>query len=123
MVPADISAALGLEGHHAHRAGDPRRTPTGTALAGNYPDNRWRHVVRHTTLDQHFVEQLRQFLSQIKRHKPFFAEVRANGGSAGIVINFLGDGYFGDEIPSCLLKKIAHLGLDLGIECFPVPQN
>jgi hypothetical protein len=33
--PADISEALGLEAHFAHRVGDRRRAPKGTLLPGN----------------------------------------------------------------------------------------
>src|SRR5215467_1791975 len=36
LDPADISAALGMEAHSAHRVGDPRKTPKGTPLSGNY---------------------------------------------------------------------------------------
>jgi len=40
-----------------------------------------------------------------------------------VVVQFLGDGYFGDEIPQSTLAKIVDLGLSLSIECFVVPQK
>jgi hypothetical protein len=46
--PTNISIALGLEPHFAHRVGDPRKTPTGNPLPGNYQDTRWRHCIRCT---------------------------------------------------------------------------
>jgi hypothetical protein len=38
------------------------------------------------------------------------------------MVQFLGDGYFGDEIPRDLLARLLDLELDLGIECFTEPQ-
>jgi hypothetical protein len=36
MSPAEITAALGIEAHFAHRVGDPRKTPKGLPLEGQY---------------------------------------------------------------------------------------
>lgn len=55
--------------------------------------------------------------------KAFLAELKSTGGRAVVIVGFLGDGYFGDEIPVETLAKLAELGLDLGIECFSVPQS
>ncbi len=53
----------------------------------------------------------------------FLNELRATGGTAAILIQFLGDGYFGDQVPQETLAKLVRLDLDLGIECFAVPQS
>jgi hypothetical protein len=73
LDPADISTALGLEAHHAHRVGDPRKTPKGRPLAGNYRDTRWRHCVACSVTYQWFAAEVTRLLDRLEPHKAFFA--------------------------------------------------
>ena len=123
MAPADITAALGLEAHFAHRVGDQRKTPQGTLLEGQYQDTRWRHSIRYELTDQWFADKITTLVDSLVPHKAFFAGVRATGGDATVQIQFLGDGYLGDVVPLGVLAKMADLQLDFGIECFVVPQS
>lgn len=43
--------------------------------------------------------------------------------SAGRIVQFLGDGYLGDNVPLQTLANMSELQLDFGIECFNVPQS
>lgn len=122
LDPVDISEALGLEGHFSHRAGDQRKTPKGTLLSGVYPDTRWRHCIRHAVTGQLFASEVVDLVERLEVHKQFLANVRATGGSASVIIQFL-DGYLADEVPPAALAKLAELGLALGIECFKEPQS
>src|SRR5215471_1164240 len=123
MAPAEISDALGLEAHFAHLVGDVRKTPKGTLLSGKYKDTRWRHRIRYELRGQWFAAEVTTFVNRLLAHKTFFHHVRATGGSAQIIVNFLGDGYLGDTVPVESLAKMAELQLDLGLECFTVPQR
>jgi hypothetical protein len=123
LDPVDISAAIGLEAHFSHRVGDRRKTPKGDFLSGNYVDTRWRHRIRHDVTGQWFAEQVVQFVNSLEAHRAFFANLKSTGGKASIVIQFLGDGYFGDEVPTTALAKLVDLELALAIECFVVPQS
>lgn len=118
LDPADISTALCLEAHFAHRVGDPRRTPKGTPLSGNYPDTRWRHCVECNVADQWYAAEVTRLVDSLEPRKAFFATLRSTGGTASVVIQFLGDGYFADEIPSTTLAKLVDLELALAIESF-----
>jgi len=40
-----------------------------------------------------------------------------------MIVEFLGDGYFGDNVPLEALSTMVELQLDFGIECFSVPQS
>jgi hypothetical protein len=40
-----------------------------------------------------------------------------------VILQSLGDGYFGDDIPREILARLTDLELDLGIECFTAPQQ
>jgi hypothetical protein len=97
LDPADISTALGLEAHFAHRAGDQRKTPR-TLLSGHYPDTRWRHCLRYNVKDQWYAAEVTRLVDSLEPHKAFFANLKSTGGTASVIIQFLGDGYFGDEI-------------------------
>jgi Domain of unknown function (DUF4279) len=123
MSPAEITVALGLEGHVVHRVGDPRQTPKGTPLEGRYRDTRWRHSIRYELTEQWFADKITALVESLGPHKQFLHSVRATGGTAEIIVQFLGDGYFGDNVPLDTLAKMTDLQLDFGIECFNVPQS
>jgi len=123
LDPTEISTALGLEAHFAHRVGDPRKTSKGQPLAGNYKDTRWRHCMECSTKDQWFAAEVTSLLDRLEPHKAFFANLRQTGGEASLIVQFLGDGYLSDEIPHAALVKLVALGLGLGIECFVDPQS
>jgi len=123
LGPAEISRALGMEGHFTHRVGDQRKTPNGTLLPGIYSDTRWRHSIRHTVTEQGFASRVVGFVESLQCHKKFLASLKGTGGSATVIIQFLGDGYLADEIPPTTLAKLGELGLSLGIECFIDPQS
>jgi len=90
--PVDISRALGLEAHFSHRLGDRRKTPKGRVLSGNYPDTRWRHCIRHVVAEQHYASRVVEFVERLEAHREFFAKLRSTGGTARVVVQFLGDG-------------------------------
>jgi Domain of unknown function (DUF4279) len=123
MNPAEITAALGIEAYAEHRVGDPRKTPKGTPLEGQYSDTRWRHSVRHKMMGQLFADKITVFVNSLTPHKAFLHHLRATGGRAEIIVQFLGDGYLGDSVPSRTLAAMTELQLDFGIECFVVPQS
>lgn len=123
MRPEEISSALGLEAKFFHCVGEPRRTPKGTPLPGIYSDTRWRHTSRHEAQGQHFADAVVAFVRSLEPHAPFLSRVRSTGGRAQVIVQFLGDGYFGDEIPRATLARLAELDLDLGLEVYTDPQR
>ncbi len=122
LDPQKISAALGLDAQFAHRVGDQRKTPKGTPLSGTYQDTRWRYSRRHETPDQWFAGKIAELIDCIEPHKAFLKELRSTGGKACLIVQFLGDGYFGDEIPQAILARLTDFELDFGIECFADSQ-
>lgn len=120
--PDVITSTLGLAPGFFHRVGDPRRTPKGTLLDGGYRDTRWRFSTRCEARGQWFVIDVLAFVDRLAPHKDFLHELRRTGGTACLIIQFLDDEYYGDEIGCEALAKIVDLGLDLGIESFGVSQ-
>ena len=115
FVPADISAALGLEADHALRVGDPRKTPKGTLLSGNYRDTRWRYCVECSVTDQWYAREVTRFVDRLEPHKAFFAKLKSTGGTACVIIQFFSDAHFSDEIPLSTLAKLVDLELSLAV--------
>jgi Domain of unknown function (DUF4279) len=123
MDPIEISTALGLEGSIVHRVGDRKTTPDGLPLVGSYPDTRWRHSVRYEVRDQFFAPKVKDLVDRLAPHREFIRGIRTTGGKAVLIVQFLGDAYFGDEIAADTLAKMADLQLDCGVECFATPQG
>jgi Domain of unknown function (DUF4279) len=121
--PSDITIALGLEATGSRRVGDRRMTPKGTLLEGNYPDTRWRHERQYTVSHQWFADKVESLVEYLLPHRDFLSRLSHTGGKATLIVQFLGDGYFGDEIPQSTLAKIVDLGLSLSVECFMMPQS
>ncbi len=123
LDPKDISDALGLEAHFAHRVGDARKTPAGTSLSGSYPDTRWRHCIRCDVENQWYAAEVTSFIERLEPRRAFFTKLRSSGGRVSLIIQFFGDGYLGDELPVTTLAKLVDLELALAIECFTDPQS
>ena len=117
MTPTEITAALGLEAHNAHQVDHPRKTPKGRPLEGQYPDTRWRHSIRYELGGQWFADKITLLVDRLAAHKAFFHHVRATGGTAEIIVQFRGRIWSNGRS----LRQV-ELQLDLGIECFDVPQ-
>ena len=123
LHPDDISRALELEAYFAKTVGEPRTTSKGRPLSGTYNDTCWRHRAPHVVPDQECAEQLADFVEHLKSRRDALARLRETGGQTRLVVQFLGDGFMGDNIPHKTLAAIVELGLDLGIECFTGDQG
>jgi hypothetical protein len=123
LRPNEISRALNLVAHSSHAVGEPRKTPKGKSLAGVYTDTRWRHTRGYTVDEQWFADELAQFVANLRSRGEALAKLQAGGGMTALVVKFLGEGFFGDEIGHETLSAIVELGLSLEIECFAVARD
>ena len=123
IAPSAITSALGLEPQIVHAVGERRISANGKTLPGSYPDTRWRYSKECITSDQWFAGELEALVNRLEPHKAFFDSVLATGGTACVIIQFLGDGYFGDNLSPTILAKLGELRLDFGIEVYNVPQS
>jgi hypothetical protein len=92
-------------------------------LPGNYPDTRWRHSIECKAAGQWFAGELGVLVNRVEPHKAFLNHLVDTGGSATIIIQFLGDDYFSDSLPASMLTKLGDLRLGLGIEVYTCPQS
>ncbi|WP_377829079.1 DUF4279 domain-containing protein [Bradyrhizobium lupini] len=117
LVPDEITKVLGMEPDVTHCVGAPRTTPKGTPLSGTYANTRWRRSTEHVVEDPGFASELSRLIDALGPHKASFSEVKANGGTASIIIQFM-DGFLADELSSVMLARLVGLDLSLGIECY-----
>jgi hypothetical protein len=117
LSPAEITATLGLEPQWSRGVGEPRRTPKGKSLPGEYAETRWRYRVDHVVeAKPFFTGELAALLDLLAPHKQFLQGLRSGGGRACVTIEFLVGDLFHDAIRPSLLARLVELELDLGIE-------
>ena len=117
-----ITNALGIAPSHAHKSGDPLTTPVGDALPGKWPDSRWSYSFYDLDgLKIH--ESIEKALERISSNKRFWSKMIDTGGSAELILSLTGETYQGDSLSPDLLRRLAALGIGLGIEIYAVPQN
>jgi hypothetical protein len=121
--PAEITAALRMQPVAVQRIRDRRQTPNGVVLTGNYTDTRWRYGVRHTTRDQWFAESICGFIDRLAPHKDYLHQLRNTGGTTSLIVQFLDNEHYADQMPPDVLAKMADLGPDFGIENYGVRQS
>ncbi len=100
MTPDEISEGVGLEAHYSRCVGAPYVRLDGTVVEGKkYPETFVRNCCRFEVKNQHFADEIVKFVDSLEPHKAFLTHLRATGGTAQVIVQFLGDGYFGDTVP------------------------
>jgi hypothetical protein len=123
MSSAEITATLGFEARVSHSIGDPRKTPKGKLLGGQYPETVWWYCIEYELRAQWFTDKIAALVETLMPHKAFFHRLRATGGTAAIAVQFFSDGYLSDLLSLQTLAQMNELHLALGIECFCGPES
>ena len=116
--PADITREFGFLPLRAWRCGEPRFTPKGTRLGGIWRDTRWSHgfeLEENATIEAAIASALEK-LAMTGR---FLATLLETGGTAELILSLPGDAHQGASIRVEVLRRLADLGVSLGIELFP----
>ncbi|GAA5068020.1 hypothetical protein [Lysobacter panacisoli] len=116
---------LGLTPERAWRAGEPRRTPKGTPLDGQY-----RESYAYTNLtsgsrnwsDEDLQDYLRGVQQRLAMHRETLQTFFVRGGRCGLVIGLSGESNFGFELDPSLSAGLADLKLTLGFDINPGPD-
>lgn len=116
---------LGLTPARAWRAGEPRRTPGGGALDGQY-----RESYAYTNLtsgsrnwsDEDLQDYLRGVQLRLAMHRETLQNFFVRGGRCGLTIGLSGENSFGFELDPSLGAGLADLKLTLGFDIHPDPD-
>ncbi|MEW6642141.1 MAG: hypothetical protein AB1586_16670 [Pseudomonadota bacterium] len=116
--PKLITKELGLSPHLAHVVGTERITPMGTKLSGRYEESTWGWAKR-VQGRRAFLDDVSDLALQLQKSQHFIASLIAGGGNVTMIVDLPGDVNIGSVLSSVGLKRLADLGIDLGIEVFP----
>jgi Domain of unknown function (DUF4279) len=122
LDPAEIAGQLGLEANASWAAGEPRKTPKGTLLGGVREESYCAFNIGSSD-DGALSECLQTAVARLKREGDFLREIRATGGSLMFYVSRYTSGDTGEVFETGLLKDMAELGIELGINAYGVsPQ-
>lgn len=127
IEPAEISRNLGIEPQHSWRAGEPRRDPAGSELAGTYRESYWMSrlmAAPELAASQVGVEsEVLRTLALLRRAFGFLATLRAGGGVAELHVSIFARDDFSLEFLPESLSLLGRLGLTVAIEVKPHPDE
>ncbi len=114
---AVIAAQLRMTPKFCWTAGEPRKTPKGTALEGIRQES-------YCTLDigsgddGELAKCLSSAVDSLKPRSKFLRQMRATGGSLMFYVFWYPNGDTGEVFETPLLRDMANLGIGLGINVY-----
>lgn len=119
--PAEISNAVGLTPKRATRAGAPRTTPKGDALAGAYKFSHWLHLFDVKGASELGVV-LENMAERLQCHETFFHRVVDDGGTIELFCGVFAAGNWDEVLSHSLMGRLAELRIDLRLDVYPKSQ-
>jgi len=111
----EICDAIGLVPKRRWIVGQPRKTPTGTDLPGIYRESYCYFILKREPMEG-LCEMLLRVADQLAEHKALFDRLREDGGSIYFYVSWLTGQNRGETFTDDLLRKLADLRIDLGVE-------
>lgn len=113
LDPDLVTRTLGLQPSIAWRAGDPRKTPKGTALEGVRSEGYWSanpfsYGWREST-DALVEDALEELITHLLPHEDFLREI-SRGGVVRIWVSSQSHRNYAFELPPTMLIRLASIG-------------
>ena len=126
--PDKISRELGLKPFRCWKAGEPRTTPIGTPLKGNWAESYWcsKQLIRGALpRGQTLPAAISKLLDRLEPYKTFFHRIRVGGGRVELDVGWYFPVRGGDVFDYALQARLAKLKIDLSLDIYPPdqPQN
>jgi len=122
IAPEEITEALGIDPKRSWKAGEPRSTPKGTALAGSNRDTYWTAEVAADRWPLHLSTAVHDTLGKLVAHRSFLHRIRAEGGTAELFIGWFFENQSGDVLSHECLALAGDLRIDLSFDIYPPDQ-
>ncbi len=116
LDPVLLTKTLHLEPLHCWRAGEPRRSVTGTALGGEHRESYWSAPLPGQAVGAAAVPLelfLSQQLVQLNRHRVFLARLQAEGGQLSLLVELAPDENAALTLSTGVSRKLADLNIEL----------
>jgi hypothetical protein len=111
-----LTDKLRLEPDHSWKAGDPRRSQSGSALGGNHRDSYWSAQLpaqmvgpSSMPLEMFFSQQL----VQLGRHREFFNSLQSDGGQVSLLVELAPIANASLTFSSSSARKLADLNIEV----------
>ena len=111
-----LTDKLRLEPDHSWKAGDPRRSQSGSALGGNHRDSYWSALLpsqmvgpSSMPLEMFFSQQL----VQLARHREFFNSLQIDGGQVSLLVELAPTANASLTFSSASARKLADLNIEV----------
>lgn len=123
--PDQITEALGIDPERCWKAGEPRQTPTGVPLDGIYKDTYWTTNVVAGRWPVVINDAIHDVLKKLVRYRPFFHQIRSEGGVVELFIGWFFENQSGDILTHQCLALAGDLQIDLSFDVYSPeqPQN
>jgi hypothetical protein len=118
--PDEISTALALQPHTTHRAGAPRKTPTGTPLEGTYSRSYWSCRLPEDARLSRLIETANEKLVD---KAAFLGRLTSTGGRIEYFIGCFVTLHDGDILDWELLDQCARLKVNLAFDMYGVTDK
>jgi hypothetical protein len=117
LDPRAIANQLGMEPEFSWKAGEPRKTPKGTPLEGSRKESYCTFEIGRGD-DGELAKCLSTAVDNFQAQSEFLREIRAAGGSLMFYAFWYPNGDTGEVFATDLLRKMADIGIDLGINVY-----
>lgn len=111
-----LADELRLEPAHSWKAGEPRRSQSGSPLGGNHRDSYWSAPLpaqlmgpSSMPLELFFSQQL----VQLGRHREFFSELQSDGGEVSLLVELVPMANTSLTFSSANARKLADLNIEV----------
>ena len=111
-----LTDKLRLEPDHSWKAGDPRRSQSGSALGGNHRDSYWSALLpaqmvgpSSMPLEMFFSQQL----VQLARHREFFNSLQVDVGQVSLLVELAPTANASLTFSSASARKLADLNIEV----------
>lgn len=124
LDPDLITTTLGLKPDHCWGCGEPRRSASGAKLGGTHRETYWSATLPSDGFgvplpSRLYLEpagMLARHVLQLKRHRPFFEQLRSAGGDASLMMELAPGAETTLRLDAAILRQLAELGLAVELE-------
>ena len=122
LDPAEIAGQVGFDAKAKWAAGEPRKTPKGRPLRG-IREQSYCALAIGSGDDGALAECLDTAVARLKHAGEFLRQIRATGGSLMFYVSWVSSGDTGEVFGTALLRDMADLGIELGINVYDGPSQ
>jgi hypothetical protein len=125
--PAAISAELGVQPKFLGKAGERRKTRSGTVLAGTWRESYWSGELFQygecLSHERSIEDVLSEAIEELKPHQAFLLQLQAEGGRLLLQASSYSNRNYALELSPAILGELCALGLGFAHDVYPCAQR